>query len=149
MTMPFRTRITLLMFAFPGLLDEYWIGNRFLDLPERLRHPLLVAVELPMLLLLLVLVMWSFTARSLTSRSAGFLFGSAILMGLGGAARLFLVLLDPTGDPLLKPHLFEIGGLVFASLMVGIEGQAARRYFAKIRHQGETRADEARESQVR
>ena len=137
MRMPFRTRVTLLMFAFPGLLDEYWLGNRFLDLPRHLRHFSLVAVEMPMLLLLLILVMWSFTARHLTVRSAGFLFGSALLMGLGGVLRLLLVLLDPTGDPLLKPHLFEVGGLVFAALMVGIEGQAARRYFAKARKSGD------------
>lgn len=137
MTMPFRTRVTLLMFAFPGLVDEYWLGNRFLDLPVRLRHLPLIAVEGPMLLLLLALVMWSFNARHLTARSAGYLFGSALLMGLGGALRLLLVLMDPTGDPLLKPHLFEVGGLVFGSLMVGIEGQAARRYFAKSqREQG-------------
>jgi hypothetical protein len=130
--MPFRTRITLLMFAFPGLLDEYWLGNRFLDLPQNLRSLPLIVVELPMLLLLLVLVMWSFTARQMTSRGAAFLFGSALAMALGGASRLLLVLMDPTGDPLLKPHLFEVGGLVFASLMIGIEGQAARRYFSKL-----------------
>jgi hypothetical protein len=134
--MPFRTKITLLMFAFPGLLDEYWLGNRFLDLPPDLRSFRLIVVELPMLLLLLVLVMWSFTVRQLTSRSAGFLFGSALLMGSGGALRLFLILMDPTGDPLLKPHLFEVGGLVFAALMIGIEGQAARRYFEKVRKTG-------------
>ena len=133
MNMPFRTRITILIFAIPGLLDEYWLGNRFLDLPEALRRPSLVSVEVAMLLLLLVLVMWSFTARRLTSRSAVFLFTSAILMGGGGALRLLLVLANPTGDPLLKPHLFEVGGLVFAAMMIGIEGQAARRYFEKMR----------------
>ena len=129
MTMPFRTRLTILIFAIPGLLDEYWLGNRYLDLPSSLRRPVLVSVEGAMLLLLLVLVMWSFTARRLSSRSAGFLFTSAVLM-------------DPTGDPLLKPHLFEVGGLVFAAMMIGIEGQAARRYFDKVRKS----RDEERES---
>jgi len=132
-TMPFRTRLTILIFAVPGLLDEYWLGNRFLDLPARLRRPILVSVEGAMLVLLLVLVMWSFTARRLSSRSAAFLFASAVMMGGGGALRLLLVLMDPTGDPLLKPHLFEVGGLVFAAMMIGIEGQAARRYFDKVR----------------
>jgi hypothetical protein len=131
--MPFRTRLTILIFAIPGLLDEYWLGNRYLDLPPSLRRPVLVSVEGAMLLLLLVLVMWSFTARRLSSRSAGFLFTSAVMMGGGGALRLLLVLMDPTGDPLLKPHLFEVGGLVFAAMMIGIEGQAARRYFDKVR----------------
>ena len=133
MNMPLRTRLTLLIFAIPGLVDEYWLGNRFLDLPTALRRPELVIVELPMLLLLLILIMWSLTARKLTARSAGFLFASALLMGGGGALRLLLVLMDPTGDPLLKPHLFEVGGLVFAAMMVGIEGQAARRYFDKMK----------------
>ncbi len=142
MTMPFRTRLTILIFAIPGLLDEYWLGNRYLDLPSSLRRPVLVSVEGAMLLLLLVLVMWSFTARRLSSRSAGFLFTSAVLMGGGGALRLLLVLMDPTGDPLLKPHLFEVGGLVFAAMMIGIEGQAARRYFDKVRKS----RDEERES---
>ncbi len=138
MTMPFRTKFTLWLFAIPGLIDEYWLGNRFLDLPAAIRRPVLVSVELPMFLLLLVLVTWSVTARRLTARSAGFLFGSAIAMAAGGLGRLLLVLVDPTGDPLLKPHLFEVGGLIFAAMMVGIEGQAARRYFEKLRKsQGE------------
>ncbi|MCL5285922.1 MAG: hypothetical protein M1313_09345 [Nitrospirae bacterium] len=140
MKMPLRTRVTILIFAVPGLIDEYWLGNRFLDLPGALRRAGLISVELAMLLLLLALVMWSFTARKLTSGSAVFLFGSAVLMGGGGALRLLLVLADPTGDPLLKPHLFEVGGLVFAAMMIGIEGQAARRYFEKMRRSqdGET-----------
>ena len=69
MNMPFRTRVTILIFAIPGLVDEYWLGNRFLDLPEALRRPSLVSVEAAMLLLLLVLVMWSFTARRLRRNS--------------------------------------------------------------------------------
>ncbi|MGC8500043.1 MAG: hypothetical protein ACP5OS_02555 [Leptospirillia bacterium] len=142
--MPARTRITLLMFAIPGLLDEYWLGNRFLDLPPSLRHPALLVVELPMLGLLALLVAWSVTSRRMTERGALALFAAALLMGGGGLLRLLLVLAAPEEDPLLKPHLFEVGGLVFAAMMVGIEGQAARRYFEKMRQareggQGTTR----------
>ena len=135
--MPARTRITLLMFAIPGLVDEYWLGNRFLDLPPGLRHPSLVVVELPMLILLLLLVAWSVTARKMTEKGALALFAAAVMMGGGGALRLLLVLTNPEDDPLLKPHLFEVGGLVFAAMMVGIEGQAARRYFEKLRRSKE------------
>ena len=125
------------MFAIPGLVDEYWLGNRFLDLPPGLRHWPLLAVEIPMLVLLVLLVAWSVTSRKMTERGALGLFAAAVMLGGGGALRLLLVLTNPEDDPLLKPHLFEVGGLVFASLMVGIEGQAARRYFDKLRRSRE------------
>ncbi len=135
--MPARTRITLLMFAIPGLLDEYWLGNRFLDLPPALRHLSLLVVEVPMLVLLVLLVAWSVTSRRMTERGALGLFAAAVMLGGGGVLRLLLVLTNPEDDPLLKPHLFEVGGLVFAAMMVGIEGQAARRYFEKLRRSRE------------
>lgn len=125
------------MFAIPGLVDEYWLGNRFLDLPSALRHGSLLVVEIPMLVLLVLLVAWSVTARKLTEKGALALFAAAVMMGGGGALRLLLVLSNPENDPLLKPHLFEVGGLVFAAMMVGIEGQAARRYFEKLRRSRE------------
>ncbi len=131
MMMPMRTRVTVLIVALPGLVDMTWILERFLALPVSLRNPSLLMLELPLLLVLLSVVMWSFAIRTLTHRGIlGLLAVSGFLL-LSGILRLGLIVSEPLADPLLKPHLFEVGGLVFGSLILGIEAESGRRYFVR------------------
>jgi len=133
MMMPMRTRITILIVAIPGLLDMTWILERFLALPVSLRDPSLLLLELPLLMVLLSVVMWSFAIRTLTYRgTVGLVVVSGFLL-LSGLLRLGMIVAAPLDDPLLKPHLFEISGLVFGSLILGIEAESGRRYFARIK----------------
>jgi hypothetical protein len=133
MMMPMRTRITILIVAIPGLLDMTWILERFLALPVSLRNPSLLLLELPLLMVLLSVVMWSFAIRTLTYRgTVGLVVVSGFLL-LSGLLRLGMIVAAPLDDPLLKPHLFEISGLVFGSLILGIEAESGRRYFARIK----------------
>ena len=133
MMMPMRTRITILIVAIPGLLDMTWILERFLGLPVSLRNPSLLLLELPLLMVLLSVVMWSFAIRTLTYRGTVGLVGVSGFLLLGGLLRLGMIVAAPLDDPLLKPHLFEISGLVFGSLILGIEAESGRRYFLRIK----------------
>ncbi len=133
MMMPMRTRITILIVAIPGLLDMTWILERFLSLPVSLRNPSLLLLELPLLMVLLSVVMWSFAIRTLTYRGTVGLVAVSGFLLLGGLLRLGMIVAAPLDDPLLKPHLFEISGLVFGALILGIEAESGRRYFVRLK----------------
>ncbi len=132
MILPFRTRLTILIVTIPGLLDMYWIFERFLALPVGLRHPLHVALESVLLVVFLGLIMWSLVARRLTLKSTMGLLSVAISMAIMGFLRLSLIVWSPLSDPLLKPHLFEVGGLITGALILGIEAESGRRYFVRM-----------------
>ena len=107
MMMPMRTRITILIVAIPGLLDMTWILERFLALPVSLRNPSLLLLELPLLMVLLSVVMWSFAIRTLTYRgTVGLVVVSGFLL-LSGLLRLGMIVAAPLDDPLLKPPLYK------------------------------------------
>ena len=106
MILPFRTRMTIFIVALPGILDMFWILERFLGLPSKFRHVGLVVPELLLLAALVALVMWSFVVRWLHRKETVILLGVAIAMAVGGISRLLWIVWSPLGDPLLKPHLF-------------------------------------------
>lgn len=132
MILPFRTRLTILIVTIPGLLDMYWIFERFLALPVRLRQPLHVVFEAILLVVFLGLIMWSLVSRRLTLKGTLGLLSVAISMAIAGLVRLFLIVWSPLSDPLLKPHLFEVGGLVTGALILGIEAESGRRHFVRM-----------------
>ncbi len=131
MILPFRTRFTILLVTFPGLLDMVWIFERFLGLPVRYRHPGLIVPEVLLLVAFLGLIMWSFVVRWLGKKETVILLGVSLGMALAGFLRLLWIVWSPLSDPLLKPHLFEVGGLVTGSLILGIEAESGRRYFVR------------------
>ncbi|MHB1286892.1 MAG: hypothetical protein ACYCYP_10105 [Leptospirales bacterium] len=131
MILPFRTRFTILLVTFPGLLDMLWIFERFLGLPVRYRHPGLIVPEVLLLVAFLWLIMWSFVVRWLGKKETVILLGVSLGMALAGFLRLLWIVWSPLSDPLLKPHLFEVGGLVTGSLILGIEAESGRRYFVR------------------
>ncbi|MHB8421249.1 MAG: hypothetical protein ACYC9S_00605 [Leptospirales bacterium] len=131
MIFPFRTRFTILLVTFPGLLDMFWIFERFLGLPVRYRHPGLIAPEAMLLVVFLGLIMWSFVVRWLAKKETVILLSVSVGMAIAGFLRLFWIVWSPLSDPLLKPHLFEVGGLVSGALILGIEAESGRRYFIR------------------
>ncbi|MHB1925938.1 MAG: hypothetical protein ACYCRD_01560 [Leptospirillum sp.] len=141
MILPFRTRMTIFIVALPGILDIFWIMERFLGLPVQLRHAGLIVPEILLLVALVGLVMWSFVVRWLHKKETVILLSVALAMASGGILRLFWIVWSPMGDPLLKPHLFEAGGLVTGALILGIEAESGRRHFVrmeeKARHAGQ------------
>ena len=106
MIFPFRTRFTIFLVTFPGLLDMVWIFERFLGLPVRYRHPGLIVPEVLLLVAFLGLIMWSFVARWLGKKESVILLSLSVGMALSGFLRLFWIVWSPLSDPLLKPHLF-------------------------------------------
>ncbi|AKS22584.1 MAG: Hypothetical protein C75L2_00100018 [Leptospirillum sp. Group II 'C75'] len=132
MILPFRTRMTIFIVALPGILDMFWILERFLGLPPGLRHAGMIVPEILLLGALVALVMWSFVVRWLHRKETVILLGVALAMAAGGISRLLWIVWSPLGDPLLKPHLFEAGGLVTGALILGIEAESGRRYFLRM-----------------
>lgn len=143
MIFPFRTRFTIFLVTFPGLLDMVWIFERFLGLPVRYRHPGLIVPEALLLTAFLGLIMWSFVVRWLGKKETVVLLAVSVGMALAGFLRLFWIVWSPLADPLLKPHLFEVGGLVTGSLILGIEAESGRRYFVR---QEEKEREESRKA---
>lgn len=132
MILPFRTKLTILFVTVPGLLDMYWIFERFLALPVRYRDVVHIALETVLLVVFLGLIMWSLVARKLTMKGTMGLLAVAVSMAVAGFLRLSVIVWSPLTDPLLKPHLFEVGGLVTGALILGIEAEAGRRYFVRM-----------------